>query len=267
MLRYRQRQGGGGVTIDYSIIWKQPRERERPATRRKSNLGADVWKKVAREHDRERTKLGTKVNGGGESFPDAFTASPLLAFQLVFRRNLEFTLSRAFGTRAERRSRARVRLYRVRGGIVSPTYERGDKVTLRNCFPQADEGELSPSLAPRPPPSAWSSLPSTKSNSPSLASYLLLRDFFLLHSPNVPLSRARFRLVLLREMSIRQRGEESRIYAKSMREGVLRNRYFVTGEITTSVIRGLSASSRGFWCHYLSRVFRSYQIALNFIRE
>jgi len=34
----------------------------------------------------------------------------------------------------------------IRGG-VSPTYESGDKVTLRNCFPQADEGELSPARA------------------------------------------------------------------------------------------------------------------------
>lgn len=139
----------------------------------------------------ERTKLGRRSMAGERAFPMLLL---LLAFQLVFRRNLEFTLSRAFGTRGCRD----YPLYRVRGG-VSPTYESGDKVTLRNCFPQADEGELSPTRTASLALTALSSLPSTKSNSPW---YLLLRDFLLLHSSNASLSRARFRPVLLREMSI-----------------------------------------------------------------
>lgn len=150
----------------------------------------------SRERDGGAYETWSKVNDGGKSFSDAFTAFPLLAFQPVFRRNLEFTLSRAFGTRGCRD----YPLYRVRGG-VSPTYESGDKVTLRNCFPQADEGELSPTRTASLALTALSSLPSTKSNSPS-PSYLLLRDFFLLHSSNAPLSRALFHPVLLRETSI-----------------------------------------------------------------
>lgn len=161
---------------------------------------ADVCRKVAGTRWGKRTKLGRRSMARGVSFSDAFTAFPLLAFQLVFRRNLEFTLSRAFGTRCAGLpqlpplSSTRRRLTYLR--------ESGDKVTLRNCFPQADEGELSPASTASLALSALSSLPSTKSNSPSPSYCLLLRDFFLLHSSNAPLSRVRFRLVLLRETSI-----------------------------------------------------------------
>lgn len=89
---------------------------------------------------------------GGELFSDAFTVSPLLAFRLVFRRNLELTrfpLSCAFGTRCARQPRVHAFI----AAAYSPTYESGDKVTLRNCFPQANEGELSLAREPRLSPS------------------------------------------------------------------------------------------------------------------
>lgn len=149
-------------------------------------------------------------------------------------------------------------------------YESGDKVTLRNCFPQADESELSPPREPRlsfpsfpSPRSALSSLPSTKSNSP-LPLVPATSRFLLVAPLQTHLFPAWFYSVLLRRSTLE---EESRIYVKSMREGVLRNRYFVTGEITTCVIRGLSISSRGFLCRYLSRVFRFYQTSLDFYRS
>lgn len=159
---------------------------------------------------------------GGESFSDAFTAFPLLAFRLVFRGNLEFTLSvvRAYLARASRAIAASIRFYRVRGG-VSPTYESGDKVTLRNCFPRADEGELSPARTVLSPP-----YPPFRLLNPTHPLVLCYSAISSCCAPRTRLFPARFHSVLLRRSA---RGEESRIYAKSMREGVLRNRYFVTG--------------------------------------
>lgn len=188
---------------------------------------------------------------GGELFSDAFTVSPLLAFRLVFRTNLELTrfpLSRAFGTRCARQPR--VYAFIEYAAAYSPTYESGDKVTLRNCFPQADEGELSLAREPRFSPS------------PSYPPFRLLNPTRPRLVPAISsccsllpaLNPARF--YFARRRSAQE--EESRIYAKSMREGVLRNRYFVTGEITTCVIRGLSVSTEGFLCHYLSCVFEFY---------
>lgn len=129
-------------------------------------------------------------------------------------------------------------------------HENGDKVTLRNCFPQADERELFPTREPRvslgsshpsPPYPLFRLLNPTRSR--------LVPSYFAISSccfPNVPLSsRARSRPVLLREMSI-----SARRRVEDLREvdawKILRNRYFVTGEITTCVIRSLSVSSRGF---------------------
>lgn len=113
-----------------------------------------MYARGSRERERERTKLGRRSMAGGELFSAAFTVSPLLAFRLVFRRNLELTwfpLSRAFGTRCARQPR--VYAFIEYAAAYSPTYESGDKVTLRNCFPQADEGELSLAREPRLSPS------------------------------------------------------------------------------------------------------------------
>lgn len=196
----------------------------------------------------------------GRAFPRAFTAFPLLAFQLVFRRNLEFTLSCAFGTRCARQPR--VCLYRVRGG-VSPTYESGDKVTLRNCLPQVDEGELSAVREPR------------LSLFPSLPSYPPFHLILLLLNPARPRHSAisscytletRFSLPRLippgfTPRDVDQREKKSRIYAKSLREGVLRNRYFVMGKITTSMIRSFSIERGIFVSLFISR----FRILPNFV--
>jgi len=149
----------------------------------------------------------SKVNG--ELFR-CFYCFPLLAFRLVFRGNLELIrIPLSFGTRCARKPS--VHLYRVRGG-VSPTYEGGDKVTLRNCFPRADEGELFPARAAslaHPVLSALSSLPSTKSNS-LLVCYSAISSCCTLQTHLFPTLRSRPVLFHKTSISARRRVEDLR---------------------------------------------------------
>lgn len=122
---------------------------------------------------------------------------------------------------------------------------------MRANFPRRT-ASLTLSLPPYPP---------FRLLNPTRPRFVRATPRFLLVATLLPaLNSARF--YSARRRSARE--EESKIYAKSMREGVLRNRYFVTGEITTCVIRGLAVSSEGFLCHFYLVFISCFRILSNF---
>ena len=146
------------------------------------------------QEDREkivRKRIRNLVEGQwrGELFRCFYCFSRFLAFRLVFPTNLELAHFSPSPTFIRHAAAASMPLSSTAATASHLSHERnGDKVTLRNCFPQADERELSPTRASLSAlrilllllllilPSVYQ-IPKL-----ALASYQLLRDFFLLLS-------------------------------------------------------------------------------------